>query len=467
MKLQEDEETVPRRHVRFWGLMILLPGILLAQVFVYQPFFGHMDDGRMLDLVAAGDFTQNLSDYALYHERRYGYYGATAFSMLLVLPIYQIGQSFGALAFYAINAAIVGGIVIAFMYALSRAGLFDKSLLPVAVAAVFLWPFSVELIFYPGLQEKGVILAIALLTWWIHRGITVRSNTIFWSVTIGLFVLSATTKTQVVVYLPAIGTLALALRNEYPNKTRPSGIAVIVIITTAFIALAGLSGTYSGSQRTGSLITNAMLPYSLVILTVALGYAIYLGVRVMYGKHKLLDFVPLVMMTTMWVAIIYFGYRNYFLSIFGPMFGAAIAVIIGHMKSHLLQRVATTVVLASTIAWVLFRIPQVFLPLHGIGAFTQGDIVRDLALEHATVYASCAEGAGHFRRYTERKWGISPDFRPLEGQGAYGFGIPVNANYIFGDRRLCPAPPEASAWTVVWASGGDDGFRLYKRPSEL
>jgi hypothetical protein len=148
------------------------------------------------------------------------------------------------------------------------------------------------------------------------------------------------------------------------------------------------------------------------------------------------------------------------------MFGSAVAMVVGNLKSVKLQQLATVGLIVVTVGWTLYRIPQVFEPLHGIGAFTQGQIAKDLADEGAVIYTSCVEGSGHFNYYTERKWGVTPEFKPLEGDGAgYRFGIPDDGQYVFGDRRLCAAPGEMAEWEVIWASPGDDGFRLYKRPA--
>jgi hypothetical protein len=204
----------------------------------------------------------------------------------------------------------------------------------------------------------------------------------------------------------------------------------------------------------------------MLILGIVVAYGIYVGARFLRGNRNYLELVPLIMMATFWASIVYFGYRNYFLSIFGVMFGSAVAVVVGNLKSVKLQQLATVGLIVVTVCWTLYRIPQVFEPLHGIGAFTQGQIAKDLADEGAVIYTSCAEGSGHFNYYTERKWGVTPEFKPLEGDGAgYRYGIPSDGQYVFGDRRLCAAPGEMAEWDVIWASPGDDGFRLYKRPA--
>jgi hypothetical protein len=334
------------------------------------------------------------------------------------------------------------------------------------MVGAFLWPFTYEMVFFPSLQEKGLILAVGLLFWWVATGGLVKSNWFFWVLSILLFALSATTKTQIVVFLPAVALAAIASSSRFRSQVRQWGIVFFAAATGLFVFFVGLTGSYSRAQGSGDIASNFRATYAMLILGLVVAYGVYVGVRYLRGKRNYLELVPLVMMATFWASIVYFGYRNYFLSIFGVMFGSAVAVVVGNLKSVKLQQLATVGLIVVTVGWTLYRIPQVFEPLHGIGAFTQGQIAKDLADDGAVIYTSCVEGSGHFNYYTQRKWGVTPEFKPLEGDGAgYRFGIPDDGHYVFGDRRLCSAPGTVAEWDVIWASPGDDGFRLYKRPA--
>jgi ABC-type polysaccharide transport system permease subunit len=39
--------------ILFWVGLLIIPTILIIQVLVYQPFFGHMDDARHLEMIAS------------------------------------------------------------------------------------------------------------------------------------------------------------------------------------------------------------------------------------------------------------------------------------------------------------------------------------------------------------------------------------------------------------------------------
>jgi hypothetical protein len=453
-------------RILFWVGILIIPTILIIQVLVYQPFFGHMDDGNRLSLVDGVATLQALQSFALFHGNAFGYFGATATGMSTTLPGYVIGHHFGASALFVVNVMVLSFCMLTFAWGLRRVMNWSSNALIVVTVTAFLWPFTFEMVFFPSLQEKGLMLAIGLLFWWVASGGRVKNSVLFWSSSLVLFAMSATTKTQVVVFLPAIALAALLTPARFKTRARQLGIVVLSTATGLFVALVGLTGSYSGAQRSGDLASTFRSTYSVLILGIVVVYGVYLGVRFLSGSRNYLELIPLVMMATFWVSIVYFGYRNYFLSIFGVMFGSAVAVVVGNLKSVKLQQLATVGLIVVTVGWTLYRIPQVFEPLHGIGAFTQGQIAKDLADEDAVIYTSCVEGSGHFNYYTERKWGVTPEFKPLEGDGAgYRFGIPDDGQYVFGDRRLCAVPGEIAAWDMVWASPGDDGFRLYKRPA--
>jgi hypothetical protein len=454
------------RRLFFLLVTFVIPLLILWTIFEYQPFFSHMDDGARIEKVSELSLLDSLYYLMFMHGSMYGYFGSTAFSMLLRAPLYYVGDLFGAAAFYSLNAVHSSLIIIAFLTASAYVGMFSIRLLPTAVAATFLWPFTLEMFFFRG-GEDGAILAIAFLLWWLRRSISIKSQYVFLGTSISLFALVALVKSTVIVFLPAIAMIAWMMRAEYPDGFRPGLLIFLAFLMMVVIALATMTGAYSSGVRYGTVVSNISRPYPLLLTGITLAYAMYLGIRIQRGRSKPLEAAPLAMMVIMTAAIIFIGERNYFLAPFGPMFGVAVAVGTGHLSHLTLQRAASGAILAASLAWVLFRTPQVFLPLHGIGAFTQGDFALRLAQEHAVVYTSCAEGAGHFRRYSEWKWGISPDFRPLEGEGGYRFGIPEDAVYVFGDRRLCPAPSGLTGWDIAWSSRGKDGFRLYRKPSQI
>jgi hypothetical protein len=397
----------------------------------------------------------------------YGFAFATTISEAYSYLPFALGAHFGASTLYFSSLVSLVLVILAIITGFVRIMNLPVLALAAGTTAVFLWPFTFEIVFFPSLHEKGVLLLAALLLWWTHWATQVKSNAMFLVVTVILITLSTMTKTNMLVFYPGLTLAALFLNLGYSKVFRRFILIGAYFLASAFLVGIGLFGDeYGASQRSGTLAGNLSAPYAMLILGVVVAYGVYVGVRFLRGSRSYLELVPLVMMATFWASIVYFGYRNYFLSIFGVMFGSAVAVVVGNLKSVRLQQLATVGLIVVTVGWTLYRIPQVFEPLRGIGAFTQGQIAKDLADEGAVIYTSCVEGSGHFNYYTERKWGVTPEFKPLEGDAAgYRFGIPDDGQYVFGDRRLCAAPGEMAEWDVIWASPGDDGFRLYKRPA--
>jgi hypothetical protein len=427
-----------------------------------------MEDGRRLALADQLSFEQSIPVFAWeYLGNAFGFWGSGATSMSLTIPAYQMGAHQGAEWMFAWNSILTFFISLAFVTAFMWRTTSWKLALASGLIAAFLWPYTFELVFFPSLEEKGVLLAAALLFWWTKAQPWRLSLFLFVLISISLLGIAATTKGQIVLFLPAIATSALIYMRPISGLKRSLMFVVLAAVTGGLVLIGALNGGYSGNQRAGSILQNAQGRASFLVLFLVFTYLI---VVILVWKSTLLThlswLVPLVLMLSFYAGIVYFGVRNYHLSIFGVMFGSAVAVVVGNLKSMKLQQLATVGLIVVTIGWTLYRIPQVFEPLHGIGAFTQGQIAKDLADEGAVIYTSCVEGSGHFNYYTERKWGVTPEFKPLEGDGAgYRFGIPDDGQYVFGDRRLCAAPGEMAEWELIWASPGDDGFRLYKRPA--
>jgi hypothetical protein len=450
--------------ILFWSGILIIPTILIIQVLVYQPFFGHMDDGLWIRIVESGGVLQNIKDFALFSPRGL----SRASSMLLTLPTYWGATYVGATGAYLLNIAIAVVPIMIFSISTVFALSLPIRVSLIAFLASLLWPFTYELVFFMSLNDKGVILTAGLVTLVIASSRKISRNGFFFLALLGSYLLMANSKTQAITFVPGLIVLGWALvptRNLSKSRAMLNtflGAAVFVTLPVLDFA----PGNYGGAQRSGDIASNFRATYAMLILGIVVAYGIYVGVRFLRGKRNYLELVPLVMMATFWASIVYFGYRNYYLSVFGVMFGSAVAVVVGNLKSVRLQQLATVGLIVVTVGWTLYRIPQVFEPLHGIGAFTQGQIAKDLADEGAVIYTSCVEGSGHFNYYTERKWGVTPEFKPLEGDGAgYRFGIPDDGQYVLGDRRLCAVPGEMAEWEVIWASPGDDGFRLYKRPA--
>jgi hypothetical protein len=302
--------------ILFWVGILIIPTILIIQVLIYQPFFGHMDDGFRLTLIDGQSFIEVLRSYALLHGTSFGYWGATATGMLATLPGYWVGLFAGGPALFAVNVIVLAGCTLVFALGVVRALRLPRiSLLPLMVGA-FLWPFTYEMVFFPSLQEKGLLLAVGLLFWWVAAGEQVKSNWVFWGLSILIFALSATTKTQIVVFLPAVALTAIASSSRFRSHVRQWGIVFSAAAIGLFVFFAGLTGSYSGAQRSGDIASNFLATYAMLILGIVVAYGVYVGVRFLRGNRNYLELVPLVMMAIFWVSIVYFGYRNYFLSIF-------------------------------------------------------------------------------------------------------------------------------------------------------
>jgi hypothetical protein len=458
--------------ILFWVGILIIPTILIIQVLVYQPFFGHYEDGFRLQFVADLPLHESLRASFFRAGSSYGYWGASGLSQLWSHVAYELGESGGSTLFYLSNSlqVLFGVIIFVIAILLFSRNRFSYLALVSGVLAACVWPFTFEMQFFPGMDEKGMILTAGLGLLAIRVILTIGSTLTAYLLLPIIPLVMLLNKSQVLIF--AVGFLVDVLTWKVAGRFRKAAIVGAIVTTAIFQLWHATTASYSSGVRTGSFIANLLSPYGILVLIVT-SFLFMFSLLNLIPKvqERLLSraipelLIPVSMMMAFCIGIGLWGTRNYWFSIFGVMFGSAVAVVVGNLKSVRLQQLATVGLIVVTVGWTLYRIPQVFEPLHGIGAFTQGQIAKDLADEGAVIYTSCVEGSGHFNYYTERKWGVTPEFKPLEGGVGYAFGVPDSALYVFGDRRLCAAPGEMTEWDVIWASPGDDGFRLYKRPA--
>lgn len=459
--------------ILFWVGILIIPTMLIIQVLVYQPFFGHYEDGLRLRWVSELEFPQALRESFFRAGLSYGYWGAAGISQIWSQIPYEVGDAFGSPSFFIVNSIQVFAAATLFVVAIltyTKMGSWGAALAS-GLLATFLWPFTLEMAFFPGMDERGLIASAACAFLALRATLRMKNPTLAYTLALLIPFLILLNKSQMVVF--GVGLLTAVLISDSRPGKRKLFLLAVILLSILFQFVMALRGGYSSGVRSGSFIGNLLTPYGIVLWGILLIFLIISFYAIVpQGRISILSrlipelFIPVSMMAAFVVGIGLWGIRNYWLAVFGVMFGSAVAVVVGNLKSVRLQQLATVGLIVVTVGWTLYRIPQVFEPLHGIGAFTQGQIAKDLADEGAVIYTSCVEGSGHFNYYTERKWGVTPEFKPLEGANpGYNFGIPDDGQYVFGDRRLCAAPGEMAEWDVVWASPGDDGFRLYKRPA--
>ncbi len=446
--------------------MTLLVLLVLVVTYTARPYFGNMDDGGLLELAA----TRSPFSFAHDYGWRPGSGFLNDFSMLIVWPTYWIGSVAGPSWFFLVNSLLVFVCILAFGFALGKIMGWEGSWRILAfLAGTLLWPYTADLFFFPSLQEKGIILGVALLLWWVQRAPTFNSVIFFW---LSLTIVSAaafTSKTHVLIFIPAL-LFALWTLPEMRTQRftrRAVGATVVFLALAALLAILAVGGAYSQSTRGNVGISFLNDRRFLLLAALTCAYVTALIIRGFLHKSKATDWIPAIMLLTMCGAFAVWEIRNYFLSIAGVMVGAALATAIGWMRPSWRRTGVTAALVVAACFWLLFRLPTVYGSLASIGDFLTSPVARQLDAEQANIYVSCLEAPVHYNTYAAKVGLTGLTFAFLEKDSLYSNPSMTNEYvYVLADDRLCAWSPDSVGWESVWTTGNAGSFQLFRHNSQ-
>ncbi len=443
-------------------LYIILFLLVVISTVIRDPYFGNMDDGKMLQ------FAEQQGPLAFAHALSGGADAGfiRTSSVLIIWPIYWIGAATGPTLYYLANVTLVFLCLSVFGLAMGRLLRWNGAWLGVIfLCASLLWPYTAELFFYPSLSEKGVILGAGLMFWWIAESERLHPPIVYWVslATVGLF--SFTTKTQILVFVPAIIFALWAHRtssHERLSNFRAVLISAFLATASIFLLVLALRGAYTQSTR-GSLSLDFLTDQRFLLLAVLTTmYIAALLVRAFRKRNQSTDWIPAILLISMCGAFIVWDIRNYFLAIASVMVGSAVAVTIGWMHPTWKQVAVAVTLFVAACCWLLFRLPAVYVSLASVGEFIKSPIISQLEVEKATIYVSCVEAPDHYNWYVARAGFSAITFKYLgERQSDDVENENQVPTYVFADMRLCPWDPESVGWETVWTTGNAEDFKLY------
>lgn len=422
----------------------------LASIWVFQPYFGNMDDSVHMELAAqAGPWvTHHFGDPST------GFLRQT--SWVVIWPQYAIAAATHSPALlYGINAALVFGVLLVSGLAARAYFAWPKaSTYVVLIGSALAWPYFSELLVFPSLQEKVVILGAALLLWWSGRA---RQAERSWPTAASLVLVSLiafTTKTQIVLLVPGLlASLWLGGRWNHGTKaTRPLAATLWIAGSAALIMIAS-AGDYASSTRgVGGLGT--LTDRRLLILLALLGaYSIALLLRWRLSTFDARSLVPWIWIATAASAFLVWEMRNYYLAVAGVGVAVAAAQVASWITPRTLSIIIACLALAAGILMTVSRTATMFSITGSFRDFLTSQVARDLDAQGAEVGVGCAEAPTHFNRYAQWMGLDSLTFYDATG-GRRGSSL-----WLLADDRLCPLPvPPESA--VTWTSGSGPGYVL-------
>jgi len=438
-------------------LVFIFPLVFLIQVAVFQPYFGNMDDSVLLDLADKNNPFEYAYEYGWLPEAGV----ITNAAILVTWPAYALGATFGPQIFFSVNAIAVFSIILFTAYALTRAFNWRSPVsVLVFVSVALLWPYTSDLFFFPSLQEKGIILGVGLLFYWISLVRQYRSASFYWVSYFLVSLFAFATKPHIVLFIPA-AVASLWISNSSQGQknfvSRTLGASIGWLILGAIILWLALVGSYtSGTRGAPDFEFVDDRRFQLMFLITAF-YTGYLLSRLAKGRLLIMESVPLLMVLPFLVSFTLWDIRNYYLSVAAVGVASMVVSMINNWQSDLLKLITALTLFSLSLFWIFLRVPQVYQPLSSIAEFLESPIAKQYSQRGITIGVSCVEAPTHFNRYARWLSTSGLTFKSSIG--------PSQTAFFLADSRLCPPSSNVSQWPVIWSSSREGGYVLYEHPS--
>ena len=467
-----------------------------------QPFFGNFDDGLWLRLSSSGDPRDLLEGTTVPGLSQVENGTSRFLSQLIIFPLYWASSlppaHLGALVLFALNTLLVLGCFAVF---LDAAGKIFFPVMPEGslrlVGYALLWPFAIDLLFFPSLQEKIVVLGVGLLLHIFRFSFDRPAKAPIQVVLAVIAPLLFLTKTHVVMFAPVLmlGVVTLGVqkvrledRPPKPSKLvvlqfhKPRllqaifWLAVIVIASGSVLAMAIL-GEYSWSTR-GSPDVRKLLSDWRFLLTLVLFFAHQCAsfalskdskIETYMFSDRLLSaifgaaiYLPVLLSFSIWEI------RNYYLSVLAPAFAMTVNLFLtalvraSHLRRVRVEEVVRGLVGLLCISWVLFRLPM------GYGATSSFRDFLTLQVRGSddVVYVMCGEAQNHFNYYASLPGYGGPSFEWVGTDGQYvpheeGLPFEVLADEMFCPLDRFPVPADVESAELLWTSSKRNSYQLW------
>ena len=448
-----------------------LPGLaVLVAILVIRPFYGVMDDAALLTLVQ--DVGRH-GFFEVYGDRVW----ADIWGWGMVRPLYWAfayvhyrAGSDSATVLHVINWAATSGALLAIGYGLSRAFRVPGARRPLFLglfgAAVFVFPWTLDLYAFPSLQEKWVLLAAALGLVWFADPRRRVGPWVWYGTSAAVLLLGAATKAQFLVYAPAF---LLILLDQRRRRETPTARIVFVLALSAAIAiclsLIGAHGSYTsqfGPEHVDEQLRSHYLWLLTALTAVWTGYAL---VRHRRGGGSLLtDLIPTAVFCAF--VVVFAQWPGFIFPLLAPAAAGAFALAVTRSPDLRLTAVLLAGATVWAVVWVGVRTNELYGSLASIGQFVNSSEARSIAARGEPVYISCEEGSGAIAAYLRRRSGGDLNVEGDAGvpwTAARGHEPPPRFGWALADAHLCPALVVPDKWTAVWRPDAKGGFVLYRR----
>lgn len=445
--------------------VLLLLGIILGAICLYRPFFGLMDDAAHLLLVLpkireAGIFSFSWQ-YAT-EDIAWGMFRPTYPAM--IYSLYRIGEAWGPVPMFLVNALFVFGILYLNAAVLARVLKINPWFILLTNFAFF---YALDLFQFPSLQEKLVLLFGAALL-----AISYSSLLSLPKKLLGIFlftILGVLTKASFCIYLAVGGVALLASAKQLPRKRFLAVLTAVVLVDilgVCFLAFIAKQGAYTThGYSLAHIVPNLLSIDGLMFLLPTFLFGLFF-----FRKKSFLEepeiFIPVVGVLAFLAIFLPWGIKAYVQSVVSPLFSALLVLLAERLFPE--RRwiwMPALIVLAFTV--VLYRSDTMFTRLHDIGNIVAMGpaLVKEGVHE---IYMPCPEGAHSMENY----------FKYLQSADVKVFLLKElkqsAQKVVFFDQALCPMPNKESILSgctlqYLYESPEKRGFMLARQvcPSGL
>lgn len=450
------------------GLGIPLAAVLVA-ILVLDPFYGIVDDGALLGYVGqvdAGSFP------AAWWERvrsDVGQWGMVRPFYWAIAYVQYRSASGSPTVLYVANWAALGAILALAGVALARAFRVPRPSRPLFLgvygAAVFVYPWTLDLFAFASYQEKWVVLAAALGLLWFAERREQLPPAAWYGTSAAVVALGSLTKAQFLVFLPALLLLVADAQRGPARWRRVVAVAAMGAAAALALRVVAAHGDYTQGFGLHNVPTQLRDRYVWLLAALVLAwtaYAVSLRRRTCGSLWR--DLIPTVTFAA-FVAVFAQWPGGFLYSVIGFVLAGGFALAVTRLERRALATGALVATIAVACGWIAVRTDALYSSLASIGEFVRSPEARALAAAGAPVYISCEEGSSAISGYVRREQGLPLSVRPQDArpwQSAKGEAPPPSFGYALVDTRLCPAAIDGG-WEAVWRPSRDGGFTLYRR----
>ena len=355
----------------------------------------------------------------------------------ITLPLYFIENS---IYFFLVHVFLVWAYILIFAFSVAlyihrvHPKISKMSIMVVLTTIIYSYPFTMELFFFPSLQEKSIILAAPILLGFYALTINRNTKVYFLAMFFSLVIVLGT-KIQVI-FLLAI--LVLLLGNTVPinhkNRFRIISLSVLVVSTSTILILVSFFGTYTGkfydNEKRYELSAGNIAVAFLIIFCIA-GF---LGSRIIESKTNLTGlkrisnfFIPI---SFYLFGVFIWGSGIYLLSLIGLLLSVPLTIIALKFYPRWNKSFAASIWIPITI-FVFVRSFQVFDNMNALENVFKW--INESGRINNTIVTNCLEGRDSLNYYAKQlvRDEVEAEFKFIKNYNL------LEGSLVLHDKRFC------------------------------